>query len=187
MHILFHEKFRNNTRSECRPLARRARSQVQQRGYPDKHNPTLIKFFHDFMWEQFSPCHRPRIYVYCPFKDIEFTRPVPGALYRNYVDPRANLPYYIYRVSGVELVHQWRKVVAEASKSSTNYQGILQGFFAGRGKCQVRRSKLESAEDCAMSQIRSSRENPGSFPGDIQVRTARTKLHHFRTTQFGKT
>ena len=64
---------------------------------------------------------------------MESSRPVPGALYRNYLDPRANLPYYIYRLSGVELVHQWREVVTVTSGSLTNYQGILQGFFAGEG------------------------------------------------------
>ncbi len=60
-------------------------------------------------------------------------RPVSGAVYRTYIDWRANVPYYIYRVSGVELVAHWRKTSRAICASSSNYQGILQGFFAGEG------------------------------------------------------
>jgi len=78
--------------------------------------------------------------VYRPSHDSEIVRPVPGASYRLYVDSRANVPYYIYRVSGVELVRQWRKSLRTICASPSNYQGILQGFFAGEGNIKESKS-----------------------------------------------
>jgi len=49
------------------------------------------------------------------------------------MDRRANLPYYVYRVSGVELARHWKEATRAICASSSNYQGILQGFFAGEG------------------------------------------------------
>jgi predicted transcriptional regulator len=78
--------------------------------------------------------------VYRPSRESEFVRPVPGASYRLYVDSRANVPYYIYRVSGVELVRRWRKSLRGICASPSNYQGILQGFFAGEGNIKESKS-----------------------------------------------
>ena len=96
-------------------------------------DPKLISFFHRVLWRHFKPRNRARIYVYRPSKDATFQRPVPGAVYRTYVDRRANTPYYIYRVSGVELVRIWRRTARAICAEPRNYQGILQGFFAGEG------------------------------------------------------
>jgi len=96
-------------------------------------NLSLISGFHYGLWANFRPKYLPRVYVYLPSPAIPFARPVPNASYRTYTDPRATKPYYIYRVSGVELVREWREKVAEACRSRLNYKGILQGFFAGEG------------------------------------------------------
>lgn len=96
-------------------------------------NSKLIRFFHRALWKHFQPSNPPRVYAYLPSYSTTFVRPVPGAVYRTYIDRRANVPYYIYRVSGVELVRLWKKVSREICNSSSNYQGILQGFFAGEG------------------------------------------------------
>ena len=85
----------------------------------------------------------PTVHVYtytCPPIDSAFARPVQGASYRTYLDERANRPYYIYRVSGVELVRRWRRAAQAACASSSNYQGILQGFFAGEGNIHESKS-----------------------------------------------
>ncbi len=96
-------------------------------------DPKLISFFHLVLWKYFRPRNPARIYVYWPSEDITFQRSVPGAVYRIYVDRRANTPYYIYRVSGVELVRVWRRTERAICAEPRNYRGILQGFFAGEG------------------------------------------------------
>jgi hypothetical protein len=96
-------------------------------------NPKLIGFFHRALSKYFQLCNRPRVYVYRPSLGASYVRPVSGAVYRTYIDSRANVPYYIYRVSGVELVRRWRKASRAICASSSNYQGIIQGFFAGEG------------------------------------------------------
>lgn len=96
----------------------------------------------------FSPCpsahfrlrNTPRVYVYRPSHGVAFLRPVSGALYRTYIDRRANVPYYLCRVSGVDLVRNWRKTVRAMCASSSNYQGMLQGFFAGEGNIKETKS-----------------------------------------------
>ncbi len=93
----------------------------------------LITFFHHVLWEHFTPRNPPRVYVYRPSKDATFDRPVMGAVYRYYIDRRANVPYYIYRVSGVELARILRRTSQTICADSSNYRGILQGFFAGEG------------------------------------------------------
>jgi hypothetical protein len=93
----------------------------------------LVAFFHEALWSNFRPRNSARVYVYLPSKKTRFIRPVSGAAYRTYIDRRANLPYYIYRVSGVELVKTWRRTVKAVCANPSNYQGILQGFFAGEG------------------------------------------------------
>lgn len=93
----------------------------------------LIEFFHRVLSRHFQLLYSPRVYVYLPSRDAEFPRPVPGARYRTYLDPRANFPYFIYRASGVELVKRWKEAVLAICNESSNYVGILQGFFAGEG------------------------------------------------------
>jgi len=56
-----------------------------------------------------------------------------GARYHVYLDARANHPYYIYRVAGVELVKAWRKTARATLARVRSYRFVLQGFFAGEG------------------------------------------------------
>jgi len=93
----------------------------------------LVTFFHHVLWVHFRPRNPARVYVYRPSKGATYDRPVSGAIYRSYIDHRANVPYYIYRVSGVDLARTWRRASRTICADSSNYQGILQGFFAGEG------------------------------------------------------
>lgn len=99
----------------------------------------LVRLFHATLWKYFSPRNRPRMAVYLPRRDMNFVKPIDDANYRVYVDSRASRPYYIYRVSGVELVVQWRRFVKSVCKNIEAYQWILQGFFAGEGNVKYDR------------------------------------------------
>ena len=96
-------------------------------------HPPLMRLFHDTLWEQFRPRNLPRIYVYHPSPSTGFILPVAGVRYRTYVDRRARKPYYIYSVADAQLVRDWKMLVRAVCNSPTNYQGLLQGFFAGGG------------------------------------------------------
>jgi hypothetical protein len=93
----------------------------------------LTAFFHRVLWKRLRPCNPARIYIYLPSKGANYERPVSGAIYRTYIDRRANVPYYIYRVSGVELARIWRRTSLRVCADPSNYPGVLQGFFAGEG------------------------------------------------------
>ncbi len=113
-------------------------------------DPFLIRLFHDSLWAHFRPRNSPRIYVYRPTPAAEFVRPVENVRYRTYIDRRANVPYFIYRVAGVELVREWKKTVRALCKSPSNYQGILQGFFAGEGN--IKETKTTHSRSLRISQ-----------------------------------
>jgi predicted transcriptional regulator len=95
--------------------------------------PYLIAFFHDVISKVLRPPNTPRIAVYLPQAGFPHVRPVRQARYLVYIDGRANSPYYIYRVSGVETNTKWRATVSLVCSHTSNYQFILQGFFAGEG------------------------------------------------------
>lgn len=95
--------------------------------------PYLIAYFHEVISEILRPPNPPRIVVYLPHVGFPHLRPVRQAKYRVYIDHRANVPYYIYRVSGVEALKKWRAIVSRVCSYSSYYQFILQGFFAGEG------------------------------------------------------
>lgn len=99
--------------------------------------PYLITFFHRVIEENLHLLNTPRIAVYLPSADTPHFRPVESARYRVYIDERANLPYYIYRVSGVKATKEWRRLVSVACGHHSNYQPILQGFFAGEGNVKT--------------------------------------------------
>ena len=95
--------------------------------------PYPIALFHRVVHENLHPKQIPRVAVYLPNLDTLYEEPVGWARYRVYVDRRANMPYYIYRISGVEAVKSWRALVSSACSDTNNYGPILQGFFAGEG------------------------------------------------------
>jgi predicted transcriptional regulator len=95
--------------------------------------PHLVTFFHDVITKCLHPPRTARIAVYLPNAGFPHLMPVRRARYRDYIDARANSPYYIYRVSGVEKNREWRAIVSQVCSTSFNYQFVLQGFFAGEG------------------------------------------------------
>ncbi len=99
--------------------------------------PYLIELFHEVIQENLVASNTPRIAVYLPRKDSPYAHPVASARYRVYIDRRANFPYHIYRLSGVHVVKEWRKLVRGTCRIATNYQSILQGFFAGEGNVKT--------------------------------------------------
>lgn len=88
--------------------------------------------------------------MYLPCRDRVFVRPINVASYRAYIDSRASRPYYIYRVSGVELVGPWHRFVKSICKDIEAYQWILQGFFAGEGN--VKFSRLQNSRVLRIAQ-----------------------------------
>ncbi len=95
--------------------------------------PELIRFFHKVIFENLQPKHNPRIYVYRRNKNVKIKLPIKNILYRYYIHTLSNQPFFIYRISGVELMKKWLNLV-EIIKGKTNlYKFILQGFFAGEG------------------------------------------------------
>ena len=92
----------------------------------------LIMFFHSTIRSIYAGTNKPRIYVYSPS---------PRKLYGHigdirvnyYQDRRANRSYYIYRLSDVKFIKQWRSIVNIAKETEQFYPEILRGFFAGEG------------------------------------------------------
>jgi predicted transcriptional regulator len=99
--------------------------------------PSLISFFHRVVHSVVQPVLAPRVYVYLPKLGSSYSRPVQEARYRVYVDKRANFPYYIYRISGVKSTRKWKTIVSRICLEESNYEPILQGFFAGEGNIKA--------------------------------------------------
>jgi hypothetical protein len=57
--------------------------------------------------------------------------------YKVYLAERANVPYYLYRVSGVDLVRRFRLRVQLACGSVASHAGTLRGFFADEGNVKA--------------------------------------------------
>lgn len=95
--------------------------------------PELIKLFHKTLFQNLTPEHRPRIYVYRKDQKEKVRKFLTGVTYRYYIHPLARRPFFIYRVSGVELVKEWRKLVEDVKSKPDLYKFLLQGFFAGEG------------------------------------------------------
>lgn len=95
--------------------------------------PELIHFFHGALSNVLAIQHSPRIYVYLPPGRRYFVKPIAGVRYRIYSHRHATRPFFIYRISGVQMTEKWKRIVSAALRRVPNYQGILQGFFAGEG------------------------------------------------------
>ncbi len=100
--------------------------------------PTLIRFFHAAFLSALPILNQPRIYAYLPLGQRYFKRPISGLKYRTYTHKHASRPFYIYRISGVKLVQEWRKLVKRVIRDERNYPYVLQGFFAGEGNVKYR-------------------------------------------------
>lgn len=103
----------------------------------------LIKFFNATLSQALIFENKPRIYVYSPSNEsspeILLSKKI---VHRFYIDKRANRPYFIYRVSGRELVKKWLKLVKKVLAKTEFYGNVLQGFFAGEGNIKyIEKSK----------------------------------------------
>jgi len=95
-------------------------------------NKNLVLFFHSNITRLFDFKNLPRLYVYSPSRNHRPTLPI-NATHKYYVDERASKPYFIYRVSDVEAVKKWKRLVDFIRNKKKFYPFLLQGFFAGEG------------------------------------------------------
>ena len=97
----------------------------------------LIQFFHKNILNLFSKYDfRTRLYIYSPNKQIVKTNLKVDKI-NNYIDKRANKPYYIWRLASVNLNKQWKEIVGEYKTNPHFYSDILRGFFAGEGNIKA--------------------------------------------------
>ena len=92
-------------------------------------NLELVQLFRETV-EGLFPGLNPRIYAYDKTR-TGFT--MDGVIIREYIDERANRPYYIYRVASRKATKQWKQLAEEYTSNPEYYAWILQGFFAGEG------------------------------------------------------
>ena len=93
----------------------------------------MIRLFHSAFLDALTIANEPRIYAYLPPGQTYFRKPISGLKYRTYTHNLANRPFFIYRISGVKLVKDWKQLVKRVTRDKRNYPHILQGFFAGEG------------------------------------------------------
>jgi len=92
----------------------------------------LVKFFANKIEEIFVDSNlRPRIYVYSA-KKVSIQIPMNYRI-NYYSDKRARYPYFLFRVSSVKVVRQWKNLIEVVKYNKKFYTSILRGFFAGEG------------------------------------------------------
>lgn len=94
--------------------------------------PKIIVFFHNVIDSLVISRNLPRVYVYSPSEDQKPRLPI-DVEHKYYVDRRASQPYFIYRISDVQRVKEWKKTIKKFKRKTELYSFILQGFFAGEG------------------------------------------------------
>ena len=95
----------------------------------------LISFFHQTMIYLYGGSFNPRVYIYSKSGNEQLQ--LEEVTIKNYVDIRANKPYYLYRLASVKIVPQWRKLVESYLIDSSLNFDILRGFFAGEGNIKT--------------------------------------------------
>ncbi len=94
----------------------------------------LIDFFYKTINKLFEGNRfNPRIYVYCPDKEIRPNIGYFNCVVKYYVHQRATKPYYIFRIASVHLVKEWHKIIKKYLDKKKFSADILRGFFAGEG------------------------------------------------------
>jgi len=73
----------------------------------------------------------PRAYIYSANNE-QIHIPLDCRI-KYYTDIRANKPYIIYRLSSVNVLKEWKKIVTLIKNEEKFYKHILRGFFAGEG------------------------------------------------------
>jgi len=114
----------------------------------------LVLYFHSNITKIINFKNLPRLYVYSPSKNQRPILPI-NVIHRYYVDERASKPYFIYRVSGVEVVKKWKKIVSLVVNKKKFYPFLLQGFFAGEGSL-----KFDYKSKSRMLRISQGKPNP---------------------------
>jgi len=56
---------------------------------------------------------------------------------KQYIDERANKPYFIWRLASVNLLAKWKRIVTKIIEDEKEYANILRGFFAGEGNLKT--------------------------------------------------
>jgi hypothetical protein len=92
----------------------------------------LIIYFHNMIKNLYHGNNKPRLYVYSSTKKILISE-INGLKINNYTDFRAKKTYYIFRLSDVNFVKEWKQLVKTFKDNSVYYPEILRGIFAGEG------------------------------------------------------
>jgi predicted transcriptional regulator len=93
----------------------------------------LVKLFNQEVISKYSG--NPRIYIYSRERNIEFE--LDNCAIKQYMDIRANKPYFVLRLASVKVVRDWKIIVEKVKKNPKFYADILRGFFAGEGNIKT--------------------------------------------------
>ena len=120
----------------------------------------LIKFFHKVMSYLYKSVEfRPRIYSYSKYNNN--LQRIENIKFKDYMDLRANKPYYIYRFASVKLNKNWKELVDVVLQDKSNHTDILRGFFAGEGN-------IKSGNKCHRI-VRIAQKQPVKWIEDILI------------------
>ncbi len=92
----------------------------------------LIKLFDKTLRGLFKNM-KVKIYIYSPRKSLIVNLPINNCIIKNYIDKRANRPYFIWRVYSTRLSKEWKEIVQKLLTKKELQIEILKGFFAGEG------------------------------------------------------
>lgn len=97
----------------------------------------LIQLFHKVMKTIYGKEYtfQPRLYSYS--RDKQRLLRLEDVRIKDYIDLRANKPYYIYRLGSVQLNLAWKNLIIEYTKNNSFHIDILRGFFAGEGNIKA--------------------------------------------------
>jgi hypothetical protein len=94
----------------------------------------LVRLFHNCLKKTYAGSNRPRIYVYSKETlPLNFKPPIENVQLRQYIDIRANKPYYIYRLASVDFVRYWKNLIKHCLGQKRFFPDIVRGIFAGEG------------------------------------------------------
>ncbi len=92
----------------------------------------LVDLFYKNLTYLFKNCGNIRIYVYSK-EDQEINMNYKNCTIKYYKDNRARKPYFIVRLTSVEKVKEWKKIIEKSLNDKRLCPFILRGFFAGEG------------------------------------------------------
>ncbi len=110
----------------------------------------LVNLFYKNLTYLFKNCRNIRIYVYSR-EDQEINIYHKNCTIKYYKDNRARKPYFIVRLTSVEKVKDWKRIIKETLNNKNLYPFVLKGFFAGKGN-------IKKSSNCSRS-IRIAQKN----------------------------